>query len=119
MPLSVVKDNDDETVVIDVRRADGLARIVKPDRRIGKFADEPLGHLEIQAKLPSRNSRSIGSGMRNPKVMASMNGGAFLYGLRLAPPVGLKVLTGMDLNQSGRPATAGIGRGNTVSIPAG
>jgi hypothetical protein len=48
MPLSVVKGNDDETVVIDVRRADGLARSVKPDRRIGKFADEPLGHLEIQ-----------------------------------------------------------------------
>jgi hypothetical protein len=33
--------------------------------------------------------------------------------------VGLKVFSGMVLNQSGRPETAGIGRGKTVSSPGG
>src|SRR5215469_15909814 len=57
--------------------------------------------------------------MRNPKVIASMNGGHFLTVNCSACVISLKAAAGIDLNQSGSPDTAGIGRGRMVSSSGG
>jgi hypothetical protein len=48
--------------------------------------------------------------MRKPDVMASITGGHFLMVKTSSCIVGQKAFCGSDLNQSGRPRTAGIGR---------
>src|ERR1700735_3391798 len=49
--------------------------------------------------------------------MASMKGGHFLTVRLSSPMVGLNAFCGSFLNHSGRPSTAGIGRGITFSRP--
>src|SRR6516165_5246823 len=57
--------------------------------------------------------------MRNPKVIASMKGGHFLTVICSACVISLKAAAGIDLNQSGSPDTAGIGRGRMASSSGG
>jgi len=69
--------------------------------------------------MPSSARRSAISGMRNPKVMASMKGGHFLTVICSVPSTVLKAFWGIVLNQSGSPSTAGIGRGRIGSSSGG
>src|SRR6476646_8104017 len=73
------------------------------------------GRSKFQLNSPSRTSISVTSGMRYPYVMASMNGGHFLTVELSSPVVELKDFSGRDLNQSGMPSTAGVGRGRIFS----
>src|SRR5258708_1703243 len=57
--------------------------------------------------------------MRKPKVIASMKGGHFLTVICSVCTTSLYAAAGIDLNQSGIPSTAGIGRGRIASSSGG
>src|SRR5882757_8907992 len=57
--------------------------------------------------------------MRKPKVIASMKGGHFLTVICSVCRTSLNAFAGIDLNQSGIPNTAGIGRGRIASSSGG
>src|SRR5579863_6326972 len=57
--------------------------------------------------------------MRKPKVIASMKGGHFLTVICSVCRTSLNAVAGIDLNQSGSPETAGIGRGSIASSSGG
>src|SRR5260221_12449689 len=71
----------------------------------------PAGKSRCQVNSPFSTLRSHASGMRNPKVMASITGGHFFMVKRSSRRVSLKAFCGNALNQSGRPRTAGGGGG--------
>ena len=75
---------DDETVVIEERRADDLTWIVKPDGRMRIFADESLGYVKAPGELSvldvqidwKRNEKAVGHGIDEGR--AFLNGQGFL-----------------------------------------
>src|ERR1700730_5221736 len=75
---------DDETVVIEERRADDLTWIVKPDGRVRIFADESLWHFKAPGELSvldvqidwKRNEKAVGHGVDEGR--AFLNGQGFL-----------------------------------------
>src|SRR6202035_2670842 len=79
----------------------------------------PLGKSRFQVNVSSSTRRSVTSGMRKPKVIASMKGGHFLTVICSVCMTSLNALAGIVLNQSGIPDTAGIGRGRIASSSGG
>src|ERR1700730_18341310 len=79
----------------------------------------PLGKSRFQVKVSFSTCRSVTSGMRKPKVIASMKGGHFLTVICSVCRTSLNAFVGIVLNQSGIPSTAGIGRGRIASSSGG
>src|ERR1700737_394690 len=79
----------------------------------------PLGRSRFQVNVSFSMRRSVTSGMRKPKVIASMKGGHFLTVICSVCRTSLNAFVGIVLNQSGIPSTAGIGRGRIASSSGG
>src|ERR1700730_13469883 len=79
----------------------------------------PLGRSRFQLNVSFSMRRSVTSGMRKPKVIASMKGGHFLTVICSVCRTSLNAFAGIALNQSGIPSTAGIGRGRIASSSGG
>src|ERR1700693_5865389 len=79
----------------------------------------PPGRSRFQGNVWFSTRRSVTSGMRKPKVIASMKGGHFLTVICSACTTSLNAFAGIVLNQSGIPSTAGIGCGRIASNSGG
>src|SRR5258707_7232427 len=85
----------------------------------GNSSDPPGGRSLSQLMAPFSTLRSQISGIRNPLVMASTNGGQRLTVSSSRILTALKACVGIVLSQPGSPNAAGSGAGSVSSSPAG
>src|ERR1700730_14800996 len=85
----------------------------------GNSSDPPGGRSLSQVIAPFSTLRSQISGIRNPEVMASTNGGQRLIVSSSRILTALKACVGIALSQPGTPSVAGIGGGISPSSSAG
>src|SRR5882724_3920943 len=85
----------------------------------GKSSAPPGGISLSQVIAPLSILRSQISGIRNPQVMASTNGGQRLIVSSSRILIALKACVGIALSQPGRPNVAATGGGSLPSSPGG
>src|SRR5450756_581103 len=85
----------------------------------GKSSAPPGGISLSQVISPFSTLRSQISGIKNPQVIASMNGGHRFTVSSSRELIALKALVGIALSQSGTPRFAGTGGGSFPSSSAG
>ena len=113
-----VVELDNEAVGFKKWGAGDLALIVESDWRT-KNRCSARRDFVVQVISPFLTLRSQISGIKNPQVIASMNGGQRFIVSSSRKLIALKALIGIALIQSGTPRFAGTGGGSSPSSSAG